>query len=256
MPKKKAKTGTVTARENACEVTLKPLLTHVVTGPAVLPPGAADDWDCSKLGGTKCGAIEMRGNNQLGLYTLGPNVLSRDECNAWIEFGESRGFEEVGHPEGGGYAHRSNGRILVLDEEIAEAIWLRVRAFVPADLQDGTGRRPVGCASNLRLYRYRSSTGDRFGKHVDGSNHDEATGNSTEYTLLLYLNGGGPDDDLRGGETVFYTGPKDNEVCGKFEPRRGWCLFHRHGEHCLTHEGALVTNGVKYLLRTDVVFGE
>jgi hypothetical protein len=33
-------------------------------------------------------------------------------------------------------------------------------------------------------------------------------------------------------------------------------LLHRHGEaHCLEHEGAAVEAGLKYVLRSDVVFG-
>ena len=142
---------------------------------------------------------------------------------------------------------------------VLEAIFVRIRPFVPKELLDGTNRRPIGCATNLRLYRYRAPE-QRFGKHVDGSHECEATGGSTEYTLLLYLNGGeeeGADEEeaLRGGETVFYTGKNDQDVCGTFIPRRGWALFHRHGERCLTHEGRAPTTGVKYLLRTDVVFG-
>ena len=34
----------------------------------------------------------------------------------------------------------------------------------------------------------------------------------------------------------------------------GAVLLHAHGQRCLTHSGAPVTGGVKYLLRTDVVY--
>jgi len=91
-------------------------------------------------------------------------------------------------------------------------------------------------------------------------NFNEFSPQETQYTLLIYLNGGGDHsgkeggEDLSGGETVFYTGKRDNEVCGSFSPVQGWCLFHRHGDRCLTHEGALVSKGTKYILRTDIVF--
>ncbi len=32
-------------------------------------------------------------------------------------------------------------------------------------------------------------------------------------------------------------------------------LLHLHGDECLEHEAAAVTAGVKYILRSDVVYG-
>jgi len=239
--------------ENACSQQNPPLMTAEIIGPAILPPGASEHWDACLLGCTKCDPVALRGDPDLGLFTLS-HLLTNDECLSWIRFGETQGFEEVGHPAGGGYAHRDNGRIVVDDQEIADNIFLRLKPFIPAvDLSDGTNRRrPTGCATNLRLYRYRP--GQRFGKHVDGSH------NGSEFTVLLYLNGGEEDSEemearLTGGETVFYNGRNDTEVCGSFAPRAGWALFHRHGDACLTHEGKAPTTGVKYLLRTDIVFG-
>ncbi len=53
---------------------------------------------------------------------------------------------------------------------------------------------------------------------------------------------------------MFY-GPRGREVA-RGAPRAGMALLHRHGEaHCLEHEGAAVEAGLKYVLRSDVVFG-
>lgn len=79
-------------------------------------------------------------------------------------------------------------------------------------------------------------------------------GLQSEYTVLVYLNGGDADYLLEGGETVFYDGPNESTVACSFSPRCGWGLFHGHGGQCLLHEGAVVRNGVKYVLRTDVLF--
>jgi prolyl 4-hydroxylase len=57
-------------------------------------------------------------------------------------------------------------------------------------------------------------------------------------TLMVYLN-----DDFAGGETSFA------EVA--IVPHRGMALLFRHA---LFHEGRPVTRGVKYVLRSDVMF--
>jgi hypothetical protein len=83
---------------------------------------------------------------------------------------------------------------------------------------------------------------------VDDSKH-VATG-VTGYTLLVYLNGS--PKSLLGGETIFYghSGEKLHSVA----PKAGLVVLHLHGGDCWEHEGAEVRLGVKYLLRSDVVF--
>lgn len=44
------------------------------------------------------------------------------------------------------------------------------------------------------------------------------------------------------------------KIAASFSPKQGACLVHGHGRQCLLHEGAAVTSGVKYLLRTDVMY--
>ena len=118
---KRKKAGAVgsVAISNACDTQLRVITEMEVTGPAVLPPHAAEHWDVAKLCGTKC-TMALRGNPDLGLFTVS-GLLSASECASWIAFGEAQGFEEVGHPQGGGYAHRDNGRIVIDDADVAGA---------------------------------------------------------------------------------------------------------------------------------------
>jgi len=124
---KRAKTTTTStaAASNSCSITSKPQISsnEQQVGPAVIPPDI--DWDPCKLCATKYGPLSLRGDHLFGLYTLGPSILTKEECLAWINYGDMKGFEEIGHPEGAGYAFRANGRIVIMNEEIAEAIWLR-----------------------------------------------------------------------------------------------------------------------------------
>ena len=40
-----------------------------------------------------------------------------------------------------------------------------------------------------------------------------------------------------------------------FVPEAGAILMHMHGDRCLEHEAEPVLRGVKYILRTDIVYG-
>ena len=55
---------------------------------------------------------------------------------------------------------------------------------------------------------------------------------------MIYLN-----DDYGGGNTSFNT--------ISIEPKKGMALIFLHN---LEHEGSAITDGIKYVLRTDVMF--
>jgi hypothetical protein len=95
----------------------------------------------------------------------------------------------------------------------------------------------------LRIYKYEP-------KQVFGAHYDQSMmvgSHCTEYTLLVYLTG-----ELQGGETVFYS--QRGAVVAAVEPQAGMALLHRHGAACLLHEARPVVKGVKYVLRSDVIF--
>jgi hypothetical protein len=99
---------------------------------------------------------------------------------------------------------------------------------------------PVACNPNIRLYKY--CKGMSFGRHVDESCQVPGVG-ETRLTVLVYLS------SCVGGATCFEHGVA-------FAPTAGAMLIHVHGTHCLLHEGQAVVTGIKYVLRTDLVYGE
>uniref|UniRef100_A0A7S3REA8 Prolyl 4-hydroxylase alpha subunit domain-containing protein n=1 Tax=Emiliania huxleyi TaxID=2903 RepID=A0A7S3REA8_EMIHU len=175
-----------------------------------------------------------------------PAFLSPAECAAWVSWGETSGFEQEKHAQTRWIAHRDNGRLAVQSESIAAALWSRLAPLMPAE-STRRGAVACGCNPNIRLYRY--TPGQRFGQHVDQSNAMPG-GEQTEWTMLVYLSGG-PGQEVVGGETAFYDGGRRSVVV---DPLAGSALLHAHGERCLTHEALEVRRGVKYVLRSDVVF--
>ena len=178
-------------------------------------------------------------------------VLAAEEASRLVAYAEATGFVTQFHEADDTITFRHNDRLAIADEAFAAALWERLCHHMPPV----HGMEPVGCSSNVRLYKY--SEGMRFGRHVDGS-HADSGGSLSQYTVLIYLNDASH-SSLRGGATAFYAGQysdadveKSQVLC--FEPRRGTALLHGHGERCLLHEGCEVTSGTKYLLRTDVMY--
>jgi hypothetical protein len=93
----------------------------------------------------------------------------------------------------------------------------------------------------FRLYRY--VPGQRFKPHLDG-NHRRSNREISHFTFMAYLN-----DGAGGGETRFYS--DDKSLRFAVQPQRGAALVFLHGQ---LHEGAEVVSGMKYVLRSDVMY--
>ena len=243
--KKSSSSGTKRSWEVECASRSSSKPNRVISLPceaAVLPP----DADLAAPGFLKPEIITILEDGEGDSMLAATPVLSDQECDAWIRWGESKGFVLEKHAQTSNIAHRDNGRLAVDSAEIASQIFARLAPWIPSEVG---GKRACGCNSNIRLYKYEP--GQRFGPHVDQANR-LSDGSVTEFTVLLYLSG----DGVVGGETVFYgshgSNPSDDTI--RFKPRKGACLVHAHGMRCLTHEGSEVTKGVKYLLRTDISF--
>ncbi|KAJ1970223.1 hypothetical protein IWQ62_000050 [Dispira parvispora] len=208
------------------------------------------------------------------VYTIS-NLFSSSECLQWIALAEHQlGFPSVPRqivPKRG-EAFRNNARISILDPNAADQLWHSsgLAQLIQSEWSRGKslarlpsavtrGKQPVGLNGQLRLYRY--DPGQRFGKHYDDTVID-TLGRQSEFTLLIYLNDAGTDPlnvlgkkshtSSAGGETVFHI-PQTSQPLS-ITPRGGLALLHRHGANCLLHEANPVHGGVKYILRSDIVF--
>lgn len=166
------------------------------------------------------------------------NVLSAAECKALVARAESVGFEPATINTRSGAKRdertRDNHRVIVDDADLALDLWQRIAGHVPVIR---AGRQVVGLNERFRIYRYHS--GQKFDWHVDAP-FRRGNGEMSLYTFMIYLNEG-----YRGGATAFHGSA---EVIGE----RGMALLFEHG---LMHQGAEVTHGVKYALRSDVMYG-
>ena len=170
-----------------------------------------------------------------GIYLI-EDFLTAKECDDFIGFSENKGFERAKVNVDGRQVEmtmvRNNERLLNTDHNLANQFWLKLREFHPLKLGNS---KAIGLNELFRFYKY--SVGQRFKRHRDGS----FVRNELEfscYTFMIYLN-----DDFSGGETEF-----EHDT---IRPKKGTALLFKHE---LRHEGKALLEGVKYVLRTDVMY--
>ena len=164
------------------------------------------------------------------------DFLSPHECEDLMILSEHQGYEEakVSLPSGAKMIKgiRNNYRLMHEDPAMATLYWNKLQEFCPARLENAEA---IGLNPLFRFYKYDAS--QRFKRHIDGRFQlDEST--ESRITFMIYLN-----DDFEGGETKF----DDLTIV----PKKGTALCFIHEQK---HEGCPVTEGSKYVLRTDVMY--
>ncbi|PRP96315.1 prolyl hydroxylase family protein [Enhygromyxa salina] len=174
-------------------------------------------------------------------------LFDADECARWIARAEALGFGDAPINTGRGELRvpeiRNNDRTMLDDPGAAAALFERLEPVLPPDTEMYGKAFPLtGLNERLRFYRY--APGQRFALHRDGHYTRPDGSERSRLSLLVYLN-----EDFEGGQTLFFgagTSELDRAV-----PRTGRVLVFPHGMY---HEGGIVERGLKYVLRTDVMY--
>lgn len=175
-----------------------------------------------------------------------PNFLSPQECDNFIQWVESPlnkdHVDYMHQPATKWNAARQCHRCSQENRSLAQQVLERLLPHLSQCL-DGI---PRACNANIRLYKYEP--GHAFGKHYDDTN-DTPDGRTT-HTILIYLS-----CNYRGGATRFFSTDDQHGDTGiAYTPDHvGSLLLHLHGEQCLPHQADPVTDGIKYILRTDLI---
>lgn len=169
------------------------------------------------------------------IFTI-DNFWTKSECENFIYKSEILGYEHATVTTEKGQKLiqevRNNNRVMYKDNILADNIWEKLEPFAPRKLGNSYA---TGLNELFRFYKY--TIGQHFKKHRDMSfikNEIEAS----YFTFMIYLN-----DNYEGGETIF------NELT--IQPKQGKSLVFFHD---LEHEGCSVRQGIKYVLRTDIMY--
>ena len=173
------------------------------------------------------------------LIILIPDILTAEGCEKWIARIKAAGPELAPINTARGVMIdsqiRNNRRVMFDDPEEANKLLEQVKGRVPEEIH---GMKLSGVNERLRCYEYQS--GQRFAPHSDGAFvRDERE--QSWYTFMVCLNEG-----FEGGETVFFVEPEKS-----IKPKTGMGLLFQHP---IIHEGAEVKKGIKYVIRTDLIY--
>jgi len=169
------------------------------------------------------------------IFTI-DNFWSQQECDEFISKSEAIGYEPATIETEKGQklieSVRNNNRVIYTDPILAHDLWQHIASFAPKQIGNS---KAVGLNELFRFYRYEA--GQEFKRHRDQS-YIRSEIEASYYTFMIYLN-----DNYEGGETTF------NNLT--IQPKQGTALIFLHD---LEHEGSSVKKGIKYVLRTDIMF--
>jgi predicted 2-oxoglutarate/Fe(II)-dependent dioxygenase YbiX len=188
--------------------------------------------------------IDLVGNDVFVIL----DFLTPSECESYIRLSETAGYGDAPITTMSGPKMRkdirNNDRVMIDDTELAAAWFERAKPYLASNFLRWT---PVGLNERFRYYRY--TAGQKFDWHMDGP-FERANDEASKLTFMIYLN-----DACTGGETLFnlkrYGAVNVNDPILHVSPSPGKALVFRHD---ILHTGAVVTSGVKYVIRSDVMF--
>ena len=210
------------------------------------------DFVCEDFDASQITKVDLPG----GLEKFGiilENVFTRSECQKIIEKTEAIGYGSLGKGKTGA-AYRGNRRLQLDDSEgkLGEEIWRRIKTFIPEtdSLPDEGDFKFKNINSRYRFAKYFPDEG--FALHVDKPtvfSNDECS----ILTVNIYLNDLTPE---QGGRTRFFEKMVGGKPIAFAGGKAGSIAIFKQAVAPFTpiHDGEKVNSGLKYLMRTDVIY--
>lgn len=174
-------------------------------------------------------------------------LLSRDECQQWIQRAEEIRFDEgdfIFKTGKNGYermetgGRRSSATMVMNDQSFALKMITALKGHIPETVSDK--RKFTGIRESFLISKYEA--GQYFAPHYDGNTSavvGDGVQSQSEFTVVLYLS-----DDFTGGATHYLPGPQ-SEVQNPtaVQPLVGHAVIHR--AVTILHAGGEVLSGTK-----------
>lgn len=173
------------------------------------------------------------------------HLLSDDESINFINQTDKIGYGKTHY----GPQYRGNFRLILDDQELADLLWTRIQTLLDPDFTlefENQTWWPVGLNPRFRYSKYYP--GHKFARHVDDC-FIRSKKERSMLTVNIYLN------QNSAATRMYYYSKKEKEQLVDIIPQVGKVLIFRQAPHAdLLHAGLKVTEGNKYLMRTDIMF--
>ncbi|MCH2045898.1 MAG: 2OG-Fe(II) oxygenase [Saprospiraceae bacterium] len=196
--------------------------------------------------------IKRKDHKPKNIYTLS-HLLSPTECQSIIKKAHKLGFQEAGLASTQDTYRinnktRNNKRLIIEDKQFAAVLWQRIAHLVDPKFDN---RKVHGLNWRFRIYEY--AQGQTFAPHVDtrmSLANPKQKDWLTLFSVMIYLN-----DNFTGGATTFFDRRKRRSkqltINRVIRPKTGMGLVF---DHLLFHEGSVVDKGIKYAIRSDLIY--
>ncbi|MGB6020632.1 MAG: oxidoreductase [Sulfurimonadaceae bacterium] len=197
------------------------------------------------------------------------DLFTKDECEHFVKTTELLGYSEDASVSLPRSVRHNENLVWVADDTTHDIIWDRCKTLMDDNNNIFNGKKPLGLNKRFRIYKY--AQGDFFRPHTDGAWPGSSVVDKklitnayrdrySQMTFLILLS-----DDFTGGATEFYVDKNDPSKPAKrsedvmvvdVKTPRGGVLCFPHGTHplhCL-HSSEEILSGVKYIVRTDLLF--
>ena len=167
-----------------------------------------------------------------------PGFLPPEQCSKLIAAAEQMGFHNASlYSENGDPvpdASPMNSRVMYYRPELAKVLWDRLWPFAKTNIGPSYAN---GLSELFRIYRFEP--GHEFETHRDKT-YIRNPLETSYFSFSVFLN-----DDFEGGQLSFADGNVS------IKPETGTAVIFLHD---LKHEASPVTKGVKYVLRSEIIY--
>lgn len=190
-------------------------------------------------------------NTKLTCFVI-PSLFSKAECEELLNVNRKESFQKAisNYPT----YYRNNERFVTDDNELSIQLFKKVKPYLPKTIKiDSSIKAENGIWKikelNNRLRFCKYSENQYFNKHQDGIHYRNETTQS-KLTFMIYLNNA---SEFKGGRTLFYETKETDKIWASYIPKQGDLIVF---DHNVWHEGEVVKQGEKYVLRSDILYSK